>query len=85
MNEVISQIVIAVRQALEHTPPELSGDIINRGIALAGGGALVRGLSKRLSEELSMEVTVPADPLGVVAQGAGRCLDCGETFKDVWI
>lgn len=85
MNEVISQIVIAVRQALEHTPPELSGDIINRGVALAGGGALVRGLSKRLSEELEMEVTVPADPLGVVAQGAGRCLDCGDVFRDVWI
>jgi rod shape-determining protein MreB len=85
MTEVISQIVIAVRQALEHTPPELSGDIINRGVALAGGGALVRGLGKRLSEELEMEVTVPADPLGVVAQGAGRCLDHSEVFKDIWI
>jgi rod shape-determining protein MreB len=85
MNEVISQIVLAVRQALEHTPPELSGDIINRGVALAGGGALVRGLGKRLSEELEMEVTIPADPLGVVAEGAGRCLDHSEVFKDIWI
>lgn len=85
MNEVISQIVLAVRQTLEHTPPELSGDIINRGIALAGGGALVRGLGKRLSEELEMEVTVPADPLGVVAEGAGRCLDHSDVFRDIWI
>jgi rod shape-determining protein MreB len=84
MSEVISQIVVAVRQTLENTPPELSGDIINRGIALAGGGALVRGLGKRLSEELEMEVTVPADPLAVVAEGAGKCLDHGEVFKDVW-
>ncbi len=83
MNEVLSQIVLAVRQALEHTPPELSGDILNRGVALAGGGALVRGLSRRLSEELEIEVTVPADPLAVVAQGAGRCLDSTEVFGDV--
>lgn len=83
MNEVLSQIVLAVRQALEHTPPELSGDILNRGIALAGGGALVRGLGRRLSEELEVEVTVPADPLAVVAQGAGRCLDATDVFGDV--
>lgn len=85
MNEVISQIVLAVRQTLEHTPPELSGDIINRGVALAGGGALVRGLGKRISEELEMEVAIPADPLAVVAEGAGRCLDNSEVFKDIWI
>ncbi len=85
MTEVISQIVLAVRQALEHTPPELSGDIINRGVALAGGGALVRGLGKRISEELEMEVSVPADPLAVVAEGAGRCLENREVFSDIWI
>ena len=85
MSEVLSQIVLAVRQALEHTPPELSGDIINRGIALAGGGALVRGLDRRISEELEVEVTVPADPLAVVAKGAGRCLDSEDVFSDIWI
>jgi len=84
MGEVFSQITVAIRQTLENTPPELSGDIINRGIALAGGGALVRGLRLRLKEELEMEVTVPADPLAVVAEGAGRCLDDAELFKDVW-
>jgi actin-like ATPase involved in cell morphogenesis len=45
----------------------------------------VRGLGKRLAEELEMEVTIPADPLGVVAEGAGRCLDHGDVFKDIWI
>ena len=85
MSEVLGQITVAIRQTLESTPPELSGDIINRGIALAGGGALVRGLRKQLSEELEMEVTVPADPLAVVVQGAGKCLDHSEEFKDVWL
>jgi rod shape-determining protein MreB len=84
MGEVISQITVAIRQTLESTPPELSGDIIHRGISLAGGGALVRGLGRRLSEELEMEVTVPADPLAVVVEGAGKCLDNSEVFKDVW-
>lgn len=84
MGEVLAQISTAIRQTLENTPPELSGDIINRGISLAGGGALVRGLGKRLSEELEMEVTVPADPLAVVAEGAGRCLDNGELYKEIW-
>lgn len=84
MSEVISQISVAIRQTLENTPPELSGDIINRGISLAGGGALVRGLGRRLREELEMEITVPADPLAVVAEGAGKCLDNAELYKDVW-
>lgn len=85
MGEVLSSIVLAIRQTLENTPPELAGDIINRGLALAGGGALVRGLGKRLAEELELEVTIPADPLGVVAEGAGKCLDHSEVFEGVWL
>jgi rod shape-determining protein MreB len=85
MSEVIGSIVLAIRQTLENTPPELAGDIIHRGLALAGGGALVRGLGKRLSEELELEVTVPADPLGVVAEGAGKCLDHSDVFEGVWL
>jgi rod shape-determining protein MreB len=85
VSEVIGSIVLAIRQTLENTPPELAGDIIHRGLALAGGGALVRGLGKRLSEELELEVTVPADPLGVVAEGAGKCLDHSDVFEGVWL
>ena len=85
MSEVIGSIVLAIRQTLENTPPELAGDIIHRGLALAGGGALVRGLGKRLSEELELEVTIPADPLGVVAEGAGKCLDHSDVFEGVWL
>lgn len=85
MSEVISAIVLAIRQTLENTPPELAGDIINRGLALAGGGALVRGLGRRLTEELEISVTIPADPLGIVAEGAGKCLDHSDIFQGVWL
>lgn len=84
MGEVLSQITGAIRQTLENTPPELSADIIQRGIAVAGGGALIRGLPQRLSEELEMEVTLPEYPLAVVAEGAGKCLDDSERYKDIW-
>jgi rod shape-determining protein MreB len=84
MGEVLAQITGAIRQTLENTPPELSADIIQRGIAVAGGGALIRGLPKRLAEELEMEVIVPDNPLAVVAEGAGKCLDDGETYHDIW-
>lgn len=84
MGEVVGQIVAAVRQAIEKTPPEFSADILRRGISLAGGGALVRGLDRRLAQELHLEVTIPKDPLVVVAEGAGRCLDDSQAFAHVW-
>ena len=84
MNEVLSAIIAAIRQALENTPPELSGDIISRGVALAGGGALLKGLDKRIGEEIGITVTVGDDPLAAVAEGAGRCLDNEELYKGVW-
>lgn len=83
INEVVSAILAAIRQALENTPPELSGDIISVGLALAGGGALLKGLDKRISEELNISVTVAADPLAAVVEGAGRCLDKLEVYGDV--
>lgn len=83
MNEVITAIISAVRQTLENTPPELAGDIISTGIALAGGGALLKGLDQRIKEELNINVIVADDPLTAVVQGAGKCLDNPETYKDV--
>ena len=83
INEVVNTIVAAVRQALENTPPELSGDIISRGIFLAGGGALLRGLDSRLAEELNISVTVGEDPLSAVVHGVGRCLDHPEIYSEV--
>jgi rod shape-determining protein MreB len=83
MNEVITAIITAIRQALENTPPELSGDILSAGIALAGGGGLLKGLDKRIQEELNIMVTVAEDPLTSVVEGAGRCLDNPELYKSV--
>ena len=74
MDKTISKIESAVLSALEQTPPELYSDIIERGIYLAGGGALIRGLVKRLSEKLNIEFHIAEDPLHVVARGTGIAL-----------
>ncbi|HXT51380.1 MAG TPA: rod shape-determining protein, partial [Thermoanaerobaculia bacterium] len=73
--EPVSVIVDAVRQALERTPPELSADIMDRGIVLSGGGALLRNLDSRLREETGLPVVLAEDPLASVVLGAGRVLE----------
>jgi rod shape-determining protein MreB and related proteins len=75
VSEPVTQIVEAVRQALEQTPPELASDILDRGIIMTGGGALLRGLDKRLRQETNLPVIVADDPLTCVVRGAGRCLE----------
>jgi rod shape-determining protein MreB len=75
MNEAVSQIVRAVRTALETTPPELSADIIDRGIVMTGGGSLLRRLDEALAEATGLPVVVADDPLNCVALGAGRALE----------
>ncbi len=75
MAEPVTAIVEAVRQALEQTPPELASDILDRGIIMTGGGALLRGLDKRLRQETNLPVIVADDPLTCVVRGAGRCLE----------
>ena len=72
--ETIDDIVEAVRQALERTPPELASDILERGIILTGGGALLRGLDKRLRQETNLPVNVAEDPLTCVVRGTGKVL-----------
>ncbi len=73
--EPISTIVDSVRVALERSPPELSADLVDRGLILAGGGALLRGLDRLLAEETGLPVHVAEDPLSAVAEGAGKALD----------
>ncbi|MCX6032666.1 MAG: rod shape-determining protein [Chloroflexi bacterium] len=68
-------IIDTVRQAIDETPPELISDLMEHGIALAGGGALLKGLAQRLSEETRMRVYVAEDPLSCVARGAGKVLE----------
>lgn len=83
ISEVVSSLVAAIRQALENTPPELSGDIIAHGVCLAGGGALLKGLDRLISEELNVTVKVADDPLAAVAEGAGKCLDNADVYREV--
>ena len=75
MTEPLNTIIESVRVTLERCPPELSADLVDRGMVLAGGGALLRGLDKLLSEETGLPVHVADDPLSAVAEGAGRVLN----------
>ena len=74
MLEPLNTIIDAVRTTLERCPPELSADLVDRGIMLAGGGALLRGLDKLLQEETALPVHVAEDPLSAVCEGTGRVL-----------
>lgn len=73
----------AVRRALEMTPPELASDILDRGITLTGGGALIRGLDVLLSEETGLRVRRDPDPLTCVVRGTGRILDEFARYESV--
>ena len=75
LTPTISQIVSAIQEVLEETPPELLSDIVERGIFLAGGGALLRGLDKKIAEETKMPVYVADDPLTTVVRGCGEVLN----------
>jgi len=81
--EPIQQIVDAVRRALEITPPELASDIVDRGIVMTGGGALIRGLDLLLAQETGLPIHVDEDPLTCVVRGTGRILDEYDKYRTV--
>jgi rod shape-determining protein MreB len=83
IQEPIQQIVDAVRRALEITPPELASDIVDRGIVMTGGGALIRGLDLLLAHETDLPIHVDEEPLTCVVRGAGMILDDFERFRNV--
>jgi rod shape-determining protein MreB len=85
ISEQIDAIVETVKIALEQTPPELAADIVDRGIVLTGGGALLKNLDKLLREETSLPITITEDPLLTVALGSGVALDSIEILKQVVI
>ncbi|NLW59093.1 MAG: rod shape-determining protein [Firmicutes bacterium] len=83
--EPVGAILEAVKMTLEKTPPELAADILDRGIVMSGGGALLRGLDRLLAEETEMPVQVAEDPLTCVARGTGMALEALEDLRKVLI
>ena len=83
--EQVDSIVQAVRIALEQTPPELAADIVDRGIVLTGGGALLKGLDQLLRDQTNLPITVVDDPLSTVVMGTGKALDNINILKNVCI
>jgi len=85
LREPVMTIVETVRTALEHTPPELAADIVDKGIVMTGGGALLRGLDLLLRQETNLPITIADDPLSCVALGTGKVLDELNLLKKVAI
>ncbi len=83
--EPLDVVVDAARVTLDQTPPELAGDIMDRGIVLTGGGALLTGLDERIRHETGMPVHLAGDPLTSVAMGAGRCVEEFEALQQVLV
>jgi len=83
IEEPINAIIDAVKSTLDKCPPELSGDVMDRGIVLTGGGALLRGLDERLRHETAMPINIAENPLYSVALGAGRCVEEFEALQQV--
>ena len=85
LSETVTTIIEAVRMALEQTPPELSADIVDKGIVLTGGGALLKNLDKRLREETGLPVSMADDPLAAVVLGTGKMLDDFDLLRRISI
>ncbi len=85
IEEPVNAIVDAVKNTLDKTPPELSADIMDKGIVLAGGGSMLQGLDERLKHETGMPIHIAEDPLFAVAIGSGKCLEEFEALKRVLI
>jgi rod shape-determining protein MreB len=85
IQEQIDSIVAAVKTALEQTPPELAADIVDRGIYLTGGGALLKNLDTLLHQETGLPIKIADDPLSTVVMGSGKALDNLNILKEVMV
>ena len=85
IRDSIERIVEIIKQTLERTPPELSSDIMEKGIVLSGGGALIKNLDKLIAERTEMPVYIAEDPLECVVKGTGKTLEDLERLKTVLI
>ena len=83
LNPIIKEIVKGIKDALENTPPELSADLVDMGMTLTGGGALLKNIDKRFSRETGLPVNIADDPLACVAIGTGKALEQRETFSNM--
>ena len=81
LNDILKEMVEGIKNALESTPPELSADLVDMGLTLTGGGALLKNIDKRFSKETGLPVHIADDPLSCVAIGTGRALDQEQTFS----
>jgi rod shape-determining protein MreB len=85
IDEPINLIIDTVKSTLDKCPPELAGDVMDRGIALTGGGALLRGLDQRIREETGMPVHIADSPLDSVVLGTGKCVEDFDTLRQVLV
>ena len=85
MDEPVNAIIDAVKATLDRTPPELSGDIMDRGVVLTGGGALLRALPERLTHETGMPIIVAERSLEAVVLGSGKCVEEFEALQQVLV
>ena len=83
LNPILKEIVSGIKKALEHTPPELSADLVDMGLTMTGGGSLLKNIDKRFSKETGLPVNIADDPLSCVAIGTGKALDQEEIFSTV--
>ncbi|MER8100636.1 rod shape-determining protein [Kitasatospora sp. NPDC094016] len=83
IDEPVNSIIDAVKTTLDQCPPELAGDVMDRGIVLTGGGALLRGLDERLRRETGMPIHIAENPLDSVALGSGKCVEEFEALQQV--
>ncbi len=83
LNPILKEMIDGVKDALENTPPELSSDLVDMGLTLTGGGALLKNIDKRFSKETGLPVHVADDPLACVAIGTGKALDQEEIFSGI--
>jgi rod shape-determining protein MreB len=85
LKPVLTQIMGGIKDALEKTPPELSADLVDMGLVLTGGGALLKNIDKLITKETGLPVQIAEDPLSSVALGTGKALDQEETFSTMLI
>ncbi len=81
LNDIMKEMVNAIKDGLENTPPELSADLVDMGLTLTGGGSLLKNIDKRFNKETGLPVHVADDPLSCVAVGTGKALDQEQTFS----